>query len=509
MAKRGKGPLRIAFEDFYQTFIYEKIAKPIKVNILLSVRSWLKNTLVGLFEGIGAESYARQIGSILDDFDEDDSLTAIMSAIPTAWGLLVTIVTGGLASVPVQMMIYAQNRIFEPYRADISSYSQMAFRHPSSEERFKDEALDLGIPDDLYDYFKSIYRPLMSPTELMFAYNREFIQQDIFDKELSKQGWLPEQIDVFDKLRFQIPPIQDLIRFTVREAFSPDIIAKFGYNKDFPDEVLEYTKQLGLTEDWVKRYWYAHWYLPSATQGYEMLHRLRPGVSNNPFTKEDLRDLLRANDIPEFYRDRLIEISYNPFTRVDIRRMRRLNILDYEGVKEAYLDSGYNEERATQLADFVEKEYGSERRELTRTMVQRGYENGMLSREDALSRLVTLGYSQVNAEFVLSLVDFKLIEEEVEDNIKLISETFLRGLENINTTRDKLNGLGITSVRVDSLIARLERIRENSERFPSETRFGQLFKSDIISESELREEFQRMNYSNKNIDRLIAYYKGE
>ena len=79
--------------------------------------------------------------------------------------------------------------------------------------------------------------------------------------------------------------------------------------------------------------------LPSIGQGFEMLHR-------RVIEDADLDLLLRALDVMPFWREKLKDISYNPLTRVDVRRMHRIGVLEEEGVFNAYLDVGYNEENA-------------------------------------------------------------------------------------------------------------------------------------------------------------------
>jgi hypothetical protein len=506
MPMRGKGPLRVAFEDLIQTYFINSLLKPVKRNILLRLRSMINDLLTGTLETVGAKQTAQVFRNILDDFNEDDTLFALFFGLPTLVAGIFWALFGRLFEVPGLLISYAQNRIFETYRADIASYIQMAFRHPGNETRFKLDASDIGIPSDLYEFFKSIYRPLMPPTELILALNRKLIDENKFRDELSKQGWLPEHINHFVDFANVIPPISDLIRMAVREAFTPEVAERFNYKADFPTPVLEHTRKIGLSDEWVQRYWFAHWDLPSATQGYEMLHRLRPGKTDVPFSQKDLELLLKANDVPEFYRRRLIEISYNPLTRVDIRRMRQFGILDYTDVRDAYLDDGYNEENATRLADFVEKEFGEDRKELSRSLIERGYVLGVLSRDDALTQLTSSGYGQDEANYILTLIDLRENEDDIRDSINLYSERYLEGLDDLNTLRSNLSRVDISSNKVDSITLKLSRIKEARERFPTLADFKRMLNTGIISEMEMREELTRMNFSSKNIDRLMRLF---
>ncbi|GAH16382.1 unnamed protein product, partial [marine sediment metagenome] len=91
--------------------------------------------------------------------------------------------------------------------------------------------------------------------------------------ELKRIGIHDNYFGLYKELAYQIPPIADIITMAVREAFTPDIAAKFGQYEDFPKDLEEWAAKKGLSSEWAERYWAAHWGLPSATQGFEMLHR--------------------------------------------------------------------------------------------------------------------------------------------------------------------------------------------------------------------------------------------
>ncbi|GAI59226.1 unnamed protein product, partial [marine sediment metagenome] len=45
---------------------------------------------------------------------------------------------------------------------------------------------------------------------------------------------------LYKELAYQIPPVADIITMAVREAFTPDIAARFGQYQDFPSELEEW-----------------------------------------------------------------------------------------------------------------------------------------------------------------------------------------------------------------------------------------------------------------------------
>ena len=91
--------------------------------------------------------------------------------------------------------------------------------------------------------------------------------------ELRRIGIHDNYFDLYKELAYQIPPVADIITMAVREAFTPSIAAKFGQYQDFPEPLELWAGKKGLSPEWAKRYWAAHWSLPSPQQGFQMLHR--------------------------------------------------------------------------------------------------------------------------------------------------------------------------------------------------------------------------------------------
>lgn len=216
----------------------------------------------------------------------------------------------------------------------------------------EDTIIDLisrgGIhPDYAHDYLDAIMTKPASEDIIAYELRRDPSLSNL-GSELRKVGVHDNYHGLYRELAYQIPPVADIITMAVREAFTPDIAARFGQYQDLPSEFVEWAGKKGLSKEWAERYWAAHWSLPSAQQGFEMLHR---GVIG----KDDLYMLMRALDIMPYWRDKLIQIAYRRLTRVDVRRMFALGVIDVSGVRKAYTDLGYNEYDANLMTNFTIK----------------------------------------------------------------------------------------------------------------------------------------------------------
>lgn len=183
-------------------------------------------------------------------------------------------------------------------------------------------------------------------------------------------GWETDTLSELLDQRLILPGIQDLIRFAVREAFTPQIVEEFQLDADFPDAILPFSAGQGLPPEWTRMFWRAHWELPAVNQGFQMRHRasFAPFFAGESATGDidgqavyqviddgGLDLLLRTQDVMVFWRERLKAISFNVLSRVDIRRMYDLGVVDAAEVELTYLSQGYNTTDAAGLREFVER----------------------------------------------------------------------------------------------------------------------------------------------------------
>lgn len=246
---------------------------------------------------------------------------------------------------------------------------------------------------------------LLQPVDIREAWNRGFIDEGVVDDHLSRAGYSGPALEALKALRMRLPSPADLVRFGVREVYTPEVAERFGQFEDFPPQFATEMALQGYDEQTALNYWAAHWDLPSVTQGFEMLHR---GVIDLP----TLELLLRAQDVMPFWRDKLVDIAYTLPSRVDLRRMLKADIITERDVLEGYTKRGYDDFWAQALTDFAvawatpddESELDTFR-ELTASQIRLAYRRHVVDREEALERLVEADYTEVAADFLLALDD--------------------------------------------------------------------------------------------------------
>jgi len=341
----------------------------------------------------------------------------------------------------------------------------------------------------------NLYRSLLGVGECRELLLRGEISEEEHDRRLRQLGLRDNDIEHLKKLYWYIPSPSDLVHMAVREAWADETAAMFGYDEEFPEEFAEWAEKQGVSREWAKRYWRAHWEIPSPTMGYEMLHR---GI----ISEKELDTLLKTADYPTFWRKKLMELSYSPYTRVDVRRMYQMGILSKEQVFKAYKDIGYDDEHAENLTKFTVAGASTSERDLTKSEILKGYRYKLLDASETKDALMKMGYDETEAEYYITLEDYNLEKEKKEDLLKRTKTEFTKGIIDRNEVHKRLAGANFNSKEIEYYLETWNVSRETKPRQPSLTDLKTMFKARVIDETTFREELSNMGYS----DRYIEWY---
>ena len=352
-----------------------------------------------------------------------------------------------------------------------------------------------GFSNENAERILTVARPLPEENTLLTMWLREFLTDAETDKAFEGKGWTAEWTQHYKDIAFFIPPVQDLITMAVREVFDPVIAAEFGQFEDFPEEFGKWAKQQGVSDEWAKNYWAAHWALPSIQMGFEMLHR-------RVIDETKLKQLMVALDIMPGWRDELIQISYTPFTRIDIRRMNRVGVLSSEDVYEAYLDIGYSPAKARQLQDFVQRlnepqETLAEQLadELTRSNILGFYDDGIIARSTAAALLKNAGYNAITTELFLDSEDFDRERKERKADIRIIGEQVKNGALTFNEAAAQLDSLGLETRERDLALLSIQRIVDANVKMPSKSDLDKFVKKGLIDKGTYESNMERLGFT--------------
>lgn len=374
----------------------------------------------------------------------------------------------------------------------------------------------LGLIPALQDYYRggrgkdiefetaNVFKAFRIPPQIFIELLRRGLLEGIkgFDpaQDMLDQGISNERLDSLITATEAIPNAQDVIRFAVKEVYSPATAEKFGQYQDFPDDALPDAEAIGMSKDTLEKYWAAHWDLPSPSMGYEMLHR---GL----ITEDELKMLLKALDIMPFWRDKLINTSYSIPTRVDIRRFYDMGVVDDAYLRKIYTSLGYH---GADLDAYVLWT----KIEVTFPDILTRYKNGWITETEAQSEIAALGMAGDQAKKLWQTKVKNAQAERTATERDLTKAEIYKAVKTGRLDRDTGTAL-IAKMGYDAMESALlldmnvplddtEAAKKN--RLITKGDIASGLKSGILSEAEALKKLLALNYTPQDAAFLIQIY---
>ncbi len=337
----------------------------------------------------------------------------------------------------------------------------------------------------------------LNAADYVAIWRREKIDEDTLDNRLKALHFTGESIrEIKDATEF-FPQPQDLVRFAVREVYTPDTVAKFGQMEDLPQQFIDESKKVGIPPEQASNFWAAHWDLPSPAQGFEMFQR---DVIDEP----TLFMLLKALDIMPFWRNQLTKIAYNTLTRVDVRRMHATGVLTDSKTYDSYRHMGYSPDNADLMLQFTKRFNSSGNKELTRGMLMNAFKIDMMSSPELLNSLMSMGYPIENAAYQIAMAEYDRDLEDVEDTKKEYEAQVNTGQLTIEDYRIKLDGMALPSKYVDRAVGKAELKTAEKIKLPSRADIEKWLQVQVIDEVQYTASMRALNYRQEDIERYLT-----
>ena len=314
------------------------------------------------------------------------------------------------------------------------------------------------------------------------------IDSDKMYERMRELGYTDTRIKEIIQTWTLYPGPQDLFTMVAHEAFEPDMYGPLGLADEFPSEQVPWLEAQGISKEWAMKYWIAHWNEPSLEQGFEMLHR---GV----ITREELDMLFKVVEIPKFWRDKLMAITYNPYTRVDARRMHELGVLTSEELVQSYQDLGYDAAKAVKMAEFTIKYNAEGDKQLTRGVILDSFRSDLISRADAEELLTSSGYGKDVADFYLTNEEYKQAVEIQKLYIGILEDQYKLSMKSENETRSALLKLNLRGSKIDALMEEWTLEKYKYQDLPTRDELNSMLVQKIITEGTWREVMTRRGFS--------------
>ncbi len=338
---------------------------------------------------------------------------------------------------------------------------------------------------------------LLTAADYISLWRRDIITEAECDEKLRKLQLSDNDIALAKRTTEFVPSPSDIVRFAVREAYSPEIAAKFGQYQDIPDQYLSEAKKAGLPENVAKQFWAAHWELPSPSMGYEMYQR-------RIIDKPTLEMLLRSLDVMPFWRDKLIQLSYNPITRVDVRRMYATGVITEDEVYNAYLDIGYSPENAKRLQTFTTMDNTNEVENPTLSAVKKAFSDNLITIEQFKQYLKDLNYTDPVIDFWVAMVQYDKHQSEIDDLVKEVKAQYKNTLITIDEARKMLEGADLPASYINHQLTLMLKVQSSRVKLPTRSDLTDWLRLQMINEQQFIERMLKLGYSREDTELYLT-----
>ncbi|KKN35901.1 hypothetical protein LCGC14_0779050 [marine sediment metagenome] len=397
--------------------------------------------------------------------------------------------TQGFSAETADVFLKAAEQILGP-----GEQLRMVIRGIIGPDQMASELARLGISNESADNLAQLAETLLDPNTLIQAKFRGGPGAGKFDSVMTQLGYTSESASAFEEVSKIIGGPSDMIRWAVREVFTPEIVQQLGLADEFPTEFVTEAAKIGMEENIAKNEWMAHWVLPSIQQGFEMLHRRAKKPDGSIFVIEDMERLLRVQDVMPFFRGLVTQIAFNPYTRVDVRRMHKMGVLNREQTKSAYMDIGFDEDKAETMTAFTVQFNTESERDLTKTEIMRAFDRGVINESATVDLLSDVGIPAEAAQIIIATQLAKVSMDTTDELSDIEIDRYIDGLITEDELQDALTTFDLTASQTELLMAKARRKRLRSRKLPPAATVVEWRRNGQITDERANDLLDRMGY---------------
>jgi hypothetical protein len=351
--------------------------------------------------------------------------------------------------------------------------------------------------------------------EVMQLFMQEKITESEWRTKMADLGVIRrEEQDEYRKLVDQYPQPPDLIRFMMRDAADEEIVRKYQYDSNFEEkfagQIRTYAKAVGLSEKEARLYWRAHWEIPSNTQLFEMLHRLRPGRVGKDIevTFNDVKEAIQINDLAPFWVDRIMATSYHPLTRTDLQAMFNAGTITDAELQQYMMDLGYNVDDAAQQVKFFKRVKLTRSRNLAGLpgpkQILKRYADGLASIGQTDQFLEDFGWDADQRAAGIGAAQRKREERILDASLKGIRSQMLRGQLSKEQANAQMVGMGldVASARWNSDLWLAERGQKS--KLLSGSQLCKAWSRGLLTPEEFQDQLWAAGYTLEDSKRVMS-----
>ena len=306
-----------------------------------------------------------------------------------------------------------------------------------------------------------------------------------------------------------------MVRFLVREVFSPELREKLQLDAEYPEDADAEFRRLGVSVSYAKNIWAAHWQLPAVGQLQTTFHRYSPETREHwepevramgldpdrvETTQEDMQDLLKFADVGTYYRQRIMSTLYSDLGQIQLRWLVRFRFSNFAETTYRLRRRGLPEPLARTVAQVF---FCVQSIEDWKNAVK----TGIMAWEDVLGEMQQW---EIESDNVKRIVQLKVAPDTlspVEDERKIAKSTILDaydlGLDDLETTKQRLRNLGYSADQSSFILdvhaeeRKVRQAREAEQSGLTKQEIKRALRSGKISAADAQEQLEARGVSSE------------
>lgn len=405
--------------------------------------------------------------------------------------MLIPAMLSGVTETIHQISFY----LTRPFMLGYATWRAAVLRNPALQETMRNDLRNQGWREDQIAAADLAAEQRLGISDILAAYHRKELTEAEASQRLTAQGVAGSDLALVFSLANRIPGPADLVQFAKREVWRDDVAAKYGYDADYTPQFGEWLEKQGFDPMWARAYHRSRWTLPGIATGLNLLHR-------QAIDDDEFKDLLMIQDIPKWWREKIIDAAYSPYTRVDVRRMYQSHTIGELEVYDTYRDLGYDHDHATRLTEWTVSEYSDDQTSLTRSAIERAYTRDLVDRAEAVTMLGEVGIRGEAAGLYLDIVDYDKALKRQGKQIDGVEKLFASGQVSESEARSRLVALGVVADRIDDLLAEWQIDKTVKVRMPTRANLESFVKDGVVDPGTYADQMALLGYS----DLYIGWY---
>ena len=341
----------------------------------------------------------------------------------------------------------------------------------------------LGYPSSLFDALSSLQRALLSPADAALAELRGALTHEQAVAVASSNGLREDDYNVLLANTGEPPPLDQMLSLWRRKLVTDDeldrairqsryrdewipTIHKFGIIPPSPldmleallegqldhDQALAFYEKLGGDPDYFQILFDTRGQAPTPLEAANMAFRgVIPWSGHGPDVVSFEQAFLEGPWRNKWLDPYKTVAQYLPPPRTITAMLREGSLDDTEGLK-LLQAQGLSADLAAAYVTSAHHTKTQAQRDLAVSEIQTLYEDQAISREAAGGMLVGLRFSQDDADFILTISDFRRVRKFLETAISKIHSLYVAHRIDFNNASSQLDNLGVASDQRDQLL---------------------------------------------------------